>query len=332
MELGAPDQPVPSAKAVSRGRSRVSFWQDPKFGLAEAVVTMGTTAAPLLAGFSLSTFVLVLTLKARDARYRGAAALLLLLAAVLLVLAVQATISARGWRPYASQPSGDEMSKGDQEWLTNRFTAWSIGATIAYDLGLLCLLASLTVLAVPPVSKNPAARWAAVAVGAAAFMVTFCWTIAAFWQRRHVFPALGVQVRGNAVKSHVPGYRPRVLGPLAGAQAQLTDGHQAWNPGRARFLPIAMAGQASKTRPTAFVIFRDGKVHERVLDGNETVGAAQSEALKFNLLASPPAAPQPQPAQEDTAATLRKLADLHRTGLLTDEEYIAKSAEVIART
>lgn len=148
-----------------------------------------------------------------------------------------------------------------------------------------------------------------------------------------VFPALGVQVRGDIVERYVPGsgYRPRVLGPLAGAQAQLTDGHQAWSPGRAVFLPIGMAGLATKTRATAFVIFPDGSYHEEALNGNKAVGTAQSEALKFNLLASPPAAQQPQPAQEDTAATLRKLADLHREGLLTDEEYAAKRAEVIAR-
>jgi hypothetical protein len=146
-----------------------------------------------------------------------------------------------------------------------------------------------------------------------------------------VFPALGVQVRGETVESHLPGYLPRALGPLAGAQAQLTDGHQAWSPGRAIFLPIALAGLATKTRATAFVIFPDGSYHERALDSNKAVGAAQSEALKFNLLASPPAAQQPEPAQEDTAATLRKLASLHDEGLLTDEEYAAKRAEVIAR-
>lgn len=146
-----------------------------------------------------------------------------------------------------------------------------------------------------------------------------------------VFPALGVQVRGEAVESHLAGYRPRALGPLAGAQAQLTDGHQSWSPGRAIFLPIGLAGLATKTRATAFVIFPDGSYHERALDGNKAVGAAQSEALKFNLLASPPAAQQPQPAREDTAATLRKLASLHDEGLLTDEEYAAKRAEAIAR-
>ena len=46
-----------------------------------------------------------------------------------------------------------------------------------------------------------------------------------------IFPALGVQVRGETVESHLGGYRPRAIGRLAGAQAQLTDGHQAWSPG-----------------------------------------------------------------------------------------------------
>jgi hypothetical protein len=65
------------------------------------------------------------------------------------------------------------------------------------------------------------------------------------------------------------------------------------------FLPIGMAGLATKTGATAFVIFPDGSYHERALDSNKAVGAAQSEALKFNLLASPPVARQPQPAQGD---------------------------------
>ena len=43
--------------------------------------------------------------------------------------------------------------------------------------------------------------------------------------------------------------------------------------------------------------------------------------------ASTPAAQQ----QDDVAAVLRKLASLHEEGLLTDEEYTAKRAEVIAR-
>jgi len=146
-----------------------------------------------------------------------------------------------------------------------------------------------------------------------------------------VFPALGVQVRGDAVESHLPGDRPRPLGPLAGAQAQVTDGQQTWSPGRALVLPMGMAGLATKAQATAFVIFPGGTYHERALDGSKAVGAAQREAVKFNLLARPAATQPPAPAQEDTAATLRKLAGLHRDGLLTDEEYAAKRAEVIDR-
>ena len=103
-----------------------------------------------------------------------------------------------------------------------------------------------------------------------------------------VFPSLGVQVRGDTVESHLPGYRPRVLGPLAGAQAQLTDRHQAWSPGRAMLLPIGMAGLATRTRATAFVIFPDGRYHEHALDGNKAVETAQIEALSSICLPARP--------------------------------------------
>ncbi len=56
---------------------------------------------------------------------------------------------------------------------------------------------------------------------------------------------------------------------------------------------------------------------------------AEAEAVRFNLLAGKPAVPAQQ--QDDTAAILRKLASLHDEGLLSDEEYAAKRAEVIAR-
>ncbi len=51
--------------------------------------------------------------------------------------------------------------------------------------------------------------------------------------------------------------------------------------------------------------------------------------VNFNLMAVPAAAPAPQP--DDVAATLRTLASLHDRGLLTDEEFTAKRAEVIVR-
>ena len=59
------------------------------------------------------------------------------------------------------------------------------------------------------------------------------------------------------------------------------------------------------------------------------VRAAQAEAVKFNLMAGTQAPPTRQ--QDDAAATLRHLVSLHDEGLLADEEFAARRAEVIAR-
>lgn len=144
-----------------------------------------------------------------------------------------------------------------------------------------------------------------------------------------VFPALGVQVRGEAVENYAAPVGAAALGPLAGAEARLTDGSQAWSPGRALFLPVGLAGLATKTKAVAFVVFADGTYHETALDGNAAVRAAQAEAVKFNLIAATPAPPTRQ--QDDVAAVLRMLVSLHDEGLLTDDEFAAKRAEVIAR-
>lgn len=144
-----------------------------------------------------------------------------------------------------------------------------------------------------------------------------------------VFPALRVQVRGEAVEEYAAPLGAAALGSLAGAEARLTDGSQAWSPGRAFFLPSGLAGLATKTKATAFVIFADGRYHEAALDGNAVVRAAQVEAVKFNLIAAAPGPAARQ--QDDLAAILRKLASLHDEGLLTDDEFAAKRAEVIAR-
>jgi hypothetical protein len=143
------------------------------------------------------------------------------------------------------------------------------------------------------------------------------------------FPALGVQVRGEAVERYAAPLGTEALGPLAGAEARVTDGSQAWSPGRALFMPVGLAGLATKTKAAAFVIFADGKYHETELNGNAAVRDAQAQAVKFNLLAGPPTPPVQQ--QDDVAAILRKLVSLHNEGLLTDEEFAAKRAQVIAR-
>jgi len=144
------------------------------------------------------------------------------------------------------------------------------------------------------------------------------------------FPALGIEVRGDIVET-IGYWSSNPLGSLAGAEVRLTDGSQAWSPGRAAFLPIGLAGLATKTKATAFVIFADGTYHQTELNDNRSVRDAQAEAIRFNLMAGTLREQSDDTPREDVATTLRNLASLHHEGLLTDEEYAAKHAEVIGR-
>jgi hypothetical protein len=151
-----------------------------------------------------------------------------------------------------------------------------------------------------------------------------------------VFRALGVQVLAAEGKVYTIGYSSavtktntsRLLGSLAGAQAVVTDGSQAWSPGRAMFLPIGLTGLATKTKADAVVVLADGTVHTMALDGNNAVREAQKQAVQFNALAGA-SAPAATELGSDPGAKLRKLQELRDAGLLTQHEYEIKRAEVI---
>ena len=154
--------------------------------------------------------------------------------------------------------------------------------------------------------------------------------------RTAVFKLLGVQILGGDDEVYTIGLdnpaaktsTSRLLGPLAGAQAMVTDGSQAWSPGRAMFMPIGLAGLATKTKADAAVVFPDGTVHTTPLDGNHAVREAQKQVVQFNALAgaTAPAATQTGSAPADR---LRKLQELRDAGLLTQDEYETKRAEII---
>ena len=55
--------------------------------------------------------------------------------------------------------------------------------------------------------------------------------------------------------------------------------------------------------------------------------AKRDEALAQHH--APPPAPTPAAAEADPAERLKKLADLHQSGLLTDEEWAAKRAAIV---
>jgi hypothetical protein len=151
-----------------------------------------------------------------------------------------------------------------------------------------------------------------------------------------VFGALGVQVLAGdgtvytiGVDSAANGTSTsRLLGPLAGARAVVTDGSQAWSPGRAIFLPIGLAGLATKTKADAAVVFPDGTVHTVPLDGNNAVRDAQKQVVQFNALAGSSGTAVAETGS-DPVVKLRKLQELRDAGLLSQEEYQTKRTEVI---
>jgi hypothetical protein len=107
------------------------------------------------------------------------------------------------------------------------------------------------------------------------------------------FLTLGVKIIGDQV--YRTGMSGGLLGPLAGAQAEISDptrhrrvaGSLATTAVMAPVLgPLPLLGLASKkSKAIAFVVFPDGTVHERKLDGNLAIRAATSEVVRFNALA-----------------------------------------------
>jgi hypothetical protein len=169
---------------------------------------MGTIAAPLLAGFSLAAMVQTLTISASEARWPDAALLLFMLAAVLFVTSVQAMFWARqyqtnppeimAWWPDATRPERLKLLRNDQKWHAAGFRMWANRARATYSAALLCLLAALTIIAVPAEShgqgQGPFLRWLAVAAGGAMFIAEAIWITGSFtkvkWIARLLQPQL----------------------------------------------------------------------------------------------------------------------------------------------
>jgi hypothetical protein len=186
---------------------REDYWETPNlYGEPEALNSMGTIAAPLLAGFSLAAMVQTLTITTSESRWPDVAFLLFMLAAVLFVTTVQAMFWARGyqasppeikdWWPDAAEAQRLRLLIREQKHHAAGFSMWSNRARLAYSVALLCLLAALTTLAVPPHSHGhaPLSRWLAVAAGSAAFIAEILWITGSFtnpkWMARLLQPPM----------------------------------------------------------------------------------------------------------------------------------------------
>jgi hypothetical protein len=161
------------------------------YGESEAHVTIGRNAAPFLAGFSLTASLQTLNLRAEVVHWRNLPFLIFLLAATFLTFTVQALFWAQ-----RSKVTPADLMMWYPDWMHDyrrdpmieilndhgaRYRNWARAASLTYALGLLCLLAGLTLLAVPPACADSSLRWTAVAVGSLATMVEFAWVLKTSW-------------------------------------------------------------------------------------------------------------------------------------------------------
>ncbi len=61
----------------------------------------------------------------------------------------------------------------------------------------------------------------------------------------------------------------------------------------------------------------------------QQAAAQQPAAPQTVYVEAPPAAPAAAPAEDEQTAKLQELANLHNTGVLTDEEFSAAKAKVL---
>jgi Short C-terminal domain len=159
-------------------------------------------------------------------------------------------------------------------------------------------------------------------------------------------PALGVAIRdGNVYAWELSWSGPvtgRLLGPLAWAHAETTGDvpgrAQSDNARAADTAPAAgMAGPAGlhagmswkKYRGVAAVAFADGNVCKKNLTDAPALIKAKAEAVRFNILAVG-AAPETRPAGNGVASDLERLAALHTSGILDDEEFRQAKARALS--
>lgn len=136
--------------------------------------SVGETAAPILAGFSV-TVVIVVSDDAKDFRWPGWAILALTVSAIALIGALQSAKYAQGLWPGANRPQGSQwwthvpyFTKDPAE----RAAWWGKWTRRFYHFGLAALLAGLAfTLAPPDGARQGGLRWAASVLAFLAFAV-----------------------------------------------------------------------------------------------------------------------------------------------------------------
>jgi hypothetical protein len=163
----------------------------PTAAYADVVDKLGTIAAPLLGGFSITLLGLVVSKDARATiRWPIWVLATLMAAAVLFLLAVQFTIAGRQFflttEEHKAQTPNVLRETRQQAYAAamTDFRAWATRARIAFDAGLAALLLALVGVALPPgkVSHFGIGRWFALGIASVAFIGEVWWLTKDEWR------------------------------------------------------------------------------------------------------------------------------------------------------
>jgi hypothetical protein len=161
---------------------------DGKLGYSDAIDRVGTTAAPLLAGFALTLIGLTVASDS-TVRWPEPTLALLVLAALLLIGAVQSAFNARSWyiplaefltRLEATPENKRTVITGTYAQGLTKHAFWLKATRYTYNFGIIFLLAGL-VFVVLPRGKVTDARYGVTVLAAVGFVAEVLWFVGSMW-------------------------------------------------------------------------------------------------------------------------------------------------------
>jgi hypothetical protein len=176
-------------------------WHRPApLGYGPAVDAVGNVAAPLLAGFSVSTIGIVLTAESAI-RWPGVVFITLTLAAASFIMCVQCNFHARVYF-YSPSDAADWWSESDfkerrediqaeQEYDLGIWYTWMNRARRVYNLGIFALWLGIAFTLMPPPREShtmAGSRWAACGIAGIVIVIELLWgtiPMARRYRRRH---------------------------------------------------------------------------------------------------------------------------------------------------
>lgn len=178
-------------------------WEVPReYGYAAAIDSMGSIAAPLLAGVSFALAVFLMQGK-EGSSWKSAALLLLVGAALAFIATVQFTFRARQfsvtppeiemWWSHPADPGRREMLRREQRYYLATHGVWARWAGWAYEIGLLSFVLGVSASLVPrggpgDASAGRLAVMAMALLGFAAELAWIAWDVFALTDRAADWP------------------------------------------------------------------------------------------------------------------------------------------------